>query len=694
MPASTRRSAQKRQTDTRPRSDPDLPDSSPSRPAAKRKRVNATAPRRQRRPKTPEVDPDEESDVADDSGSEVEGQTLADRLTPYLAIAKAPVTVAVKYHNSQSEGGGVKAFARISGQNWTYYVQELAIVVGRPPDAVSRHSSSLGAESSPIARNDAEEIHIDLGPSKTVSRSHALIFFDRDDSQWYVEVKGRNGLRINDRDLRRGQKSVLGCGDVLEIAGTQMVFIAAGEKINIHPTFLERMAMFDEEESVRTSNGLHAHPDTMHVTNSSSSQTRPPTAQTVLAPAPPNFVRPTTPVHSPKRAQQSSNSATKNSSGYAGSYSAYRMETTEQIDYSSDAMKDLKPSIPYGVMITQAILSKPDETITLDGIYKWITANFAYYRFLKTNWQNSIRHNLSLNAAFEKIPRGPNEPGKGMKWHIVKEKRNELIAAVAKHMKKSNARHSSAPNSPSTVRDDFAANPYAPSVPAPPYSSVSNTESNAPIKTSPPPGRSPPLTAYPTAQESYTPSRGSRMSALPNNDHSHGLPIGLPALSDDPSPLPIRRHIHIRPGVPDSSPVLTSSLYDGSMVTPAPRKHNLNIPIPSTLKLPTSHMPDSSPAPFWKFPPWGSTPARLPEISPLKGGHLQLQSSSPPPGATNGNGGMESPTRGRGMKSGGMMGSSQDVDDDEELAIDLKKGFNSISQYHRQLSAATASHAA
>lgn len=640
--------------------------------------ANATAPRRPRRPKTPEVDPDEESDVADDSGSEVEGQTLADKLTPYLTVAKAPVAVAVKYHNSQSEGGGVKAFARISGQNWTYYVQELAIVVGRPPDAVSRHSSSIGAESSPVPRNDAEEIHIDLGPSKTISRFHSLIFFDRDDSQWYVDVKGRNGLRINDRDLRCGQKSVLGCGDVLEIAGTQMVFIAAGEKINIHPTFLERMAIHEEDESARTNDGLHAHPNTAHVTNSSSSQPRPSTAQTVLAPAPPNFARPITPVHSPKRTQHSSNSAMKSSSGHATGYSAYRMETTEQIDYSSDAMKDLKPSIPYGVMITQAILSRPDETITLDGIYKWITANFAYYRFLKTNWQNSIRHNLSLNAAFEKVPRGPNEPGKGMKWHIVNEKRNEMIAAVAKHMKKSNARHSSAPNSPSTLRDDFAPNPYVPAMPAQPLSSESNPENIVLIKTSPPPGRSPPLTAYPTAQESYTPSRGSRLNTLTNNDHSHGLPIGLPALSDDPSPLPIRRNNNIRPGFTDSSPILTSGFYDGSVMTPAPRKHNLNVPIPSTIKLPTSHMPDSSPAPFWRFEAFGSTPAKLPEISPLKGGHhLQLQSSSPPPGATNGNGGMESPTRGRGMKSGGMMGgSSQDVDDDDdegEMKIDLKK---------------------
>ncbi|KAL8943405.1 MAG: hypothetical protein Q9216_001114, partial [Gyalolechia sp. 2 TL-2023] len=676
MPRSTRQSAKKRQTDTRPISDPDLPNSSPSQPAAKRKRTNATAPRRPRRPKTPEIDPDEDSDSAADSGSEVEGQTLADKLTPYLAVAKAPVAVAVKHHNSQSEKVGVKAYARISGQNWTYYVKQETVTIGRPPDAASRHSSSHGAESSPVPRTEVEEIDIDLGPSKTISRCHAQIFFEQ--SQWQVEVKGRNGLRVNDRDLRRGYKSVLGSGDVLEIAGTQMVFIAAGEKINIHPMFLDRMAMYEDDETARTNKDSHAHPDTTHVIVSSSSQPRASNAaislshangQAALAPAPPNFVRPSTPVRSPKRLQQSSSSAVKNSSGYAGTYSAYRMETTEQIDYSTDATKDLKPSIPYGVMITQAILSKKDETITLNDIYEWIRANFAYYRHLTTNWQNSIRHNLSLNTAFEKVPRGPNEPGKGMKWHIIKEKRNEMIASVVKHMKKSNAKHSSAPTSPSKVRDELpTTNPYAPSASAQPYSSESNVESNTAVNTSPPPGRSPPLTVYPTTQEVYTPSRGSRVTSFANNDQSHGLPVGLPAFSDDPSPLPIRRN-NIKAGIAGSSPLLTSSLLDGSLMTPAPRQHNLDAPLPSTIRLPTSHMPESSPAPFWKFELLGSTPARLPEMSPLKVGNLQ--SSSPPPGEMNGNSGMESPTRGRGQKSGATMSSSQEVDDDDAVPIDL-----------------------
>lgn len=696
MPPSTRRSAQKRQTDTRPRFDPDVPDSSPSRPVAKRKKVgakhrsaayarcadiqqpNGTAPRRPRRPKTPESDPDDESDIVE-SSSEAEAQAFADKIIPLLAVARAPVEAAVQHHNSQTEGTGrgVQAYAKICGRHWTYYVKELNVVVGRPPDPISRHSSSI-AESSPgtIPHNDSDAVHIDLGPSKTVSRLHAEILYCSVDQQWHVEVKGRNGLKINDQDLRRGQQSVLGSGDVLEVAGTQMMLVTAGERANIHSSFLQQMEMPAEGDEPTGANiDAHAHPETSYPVMSSSSQLPPPSTavassqlggKAAIAPAPPDFVRPTTPVRSPRKTQQYS-SAVKNSPAYGR---GFMVESTEQIDYSGEAMKDLKPAIPYAVMITQAILSNSSETITLNGIYEWIKKNFAYYRHLRTNWQNSIRHNLSLHAAFGKVPRGPGEPGKGMKWHIVHEKRAEMIAAVAKHMKKSNARNSSAPNSPSTLRDESVQIHYAPAAPPQPYSSESNAETNGVIKTSPS-VRSPPLTAYPTAQESYTPSRGSRFTGLPPHDHSHNLPV----LSDDPSPLPIRRN-NIKAGITDSSPVLTSGFYDAPMMTPAPRQHNLNMLHPNTVKLPTSHMPDSSPAPFWKYGTGsilGSTPARWPEISPLKAGNLQ--SSSPPPGATNGNV-IESPTRARSGRVGLGLG-SQEVDEDDG-GIDLMRYALSI----------------
>ncbi|KAI8319142.1 winged helix DNA-binding domain-containing protein, partial [Martensiomyces pterosporus] len=88
--------------------------------------------------------------------------------------------------------------------------------------------------------------------------------------------------------------------------------------------------------------------------------------------------------------------------------------------------KRRRPPYSYTALIGQAILASETKQLTLREIYESI--NDMYPQICQgpdVGWQNTIRHNLSLNQCFKRIPRHQLPPnlssklrGKGSYWTV------------------------------------------------------------------------------------------------------------------------------------------------------------------------------------------------------------------------------------------------------------------------------------
>ena len=261
-----------------------------------------------------------------------------------------------------------------------------------------------------------------------------------------------------------------------------------------------------------------------------------------------------------------------------------------------------------------------------------------------------------------------------MKWHIVETEREELLRKLAKPTTRqrasaiANANTSSAPVSPASDTGGNSKGPIFPAVgsiqqgqqqgnhktraPLTLEDSKDAVMPNAPrIKYSPRSVTPPPLSSYrPAPVEAYTPDRGSRQPVGRGEPEDSFLRTRRSSLIDSPMLRPphLRAsgiHSEELSGSTQDTTIMSANLSPPShhpsssyaddhtavvAFTPAPQRQHPKLAPPSVSQLPSSYLPTSSPAPFWSYLTW--------ETSPAKGGHLRdlssplkLQSSSPPP---------------------------------------------------------------
>ncbi|KAI2639607.1 hypothetical protein GGS26DRAFT_275206 [Hypomontagnella submonticulosa] len=655
MPPSSKRSQRaRRPRDISPSPAP-LEQSSPSRPAKRRRKVEE--------PQSEPVEEENSSLTIDNSVSD--GSNNDDRLiTQVTQHLRSIQTQASRDHANaihESKTEDIEAYAKISAHDWTYYIRSLSINIGRSCEPPVQN------------QEDKDFVHIDLGPSKTFSRQTAIIYYDSDPGKWFILAKGRNGIKVDAIPFKKtDDPHPLSSGEVIEIGGVEMMFVLPTgiSPLRIHPMYLEQAGIKPPRSSPTRETGRTALPTAPSGDHSSSQSTVRPSSsrgqlfQQPIAPAPPDYKRPGTPPSAKSRPTTSQQKTPAHGS------SGTVIMSQSDVDLSKDENKHIKPHFSYAQMITQAIMSTPEEKLNLAGIYQYITRHYAYYRHQPpSGWQNSIRHNLSLNKAFMKAPRTTDEPGKGMKWEIVPEAREEMVR-VAYKGGRGGHRGSSAPSSPSqpSQLNYIAHGPASIREPA------STRKRKASPIASPPPRPSLSL-SHVTPDRKY-------------------LPTG-PASFQDGSPLPRRKPLEASSSfgtLPHSPPTLSSSYMQdesASFVTPAPHRVHPRLAPPSTAQRPSQHMPTSSPAAFWKFADINSTPLKPSQYDMSPSKHLGLpNSSSPPPGAGAGDRSpIASPTRStRSARDETQERATAVEEEEEEGGYDLTKGFQSIGSYHAPVS--------
>ncbi|KAK2916581.1 hypothetical protein QQF64_025123 [Cirrhinus molitorella] len=342
------------------------------------------------------------ADLGDDTGARA---LLALKSAPCSPVA---VSVAPVYTLSSSTSPGItssmslsplsQALARLEGRDFEFVMRQRTVTVGR--------NSSHGS------------VDVNMGHSSFISRRHLQITFE--EPHFYLRCLGKNGVFVDGVFQRRGAPPLL--------LPRECTFRFPSTVIKIQFTALYHKETQKEEAPVSPVRPLYPQISPLKISIPEND------FRTMMSPLP----SPTGTISVPNSCPASPRGA--GSSGYrygrnitsdlqlAAEYAAKAVSEQRTEATGGDSPKDeSKPPYSYAQLIVQAISSAPDRQLTLSGIYAHITKHYPYYRTADKGWQNSIRHNLSLNRYFIKVPRSQEEPGKGSFWRVDPSSESKLV---------------------------------------------------------------------------------------------------------------------------------------------------------------------------------------------------------------------------------------------------------------------------
>ncbi|XP_053988283.1 forkhead box protein K1 isoform X1 [Hylaeus anthracinus] len=339
-----------------------------------------------------------------------------------LALKSAPASPTKMQWNPEAKGAPI---ARLEGREFEYMVRQRRITIGR--------NSSKG------------EVDVNMGHSSFISRRHLEIFYDH--PFFFMICNGKNGVFVDGVFQRKGAPAFQlpkTCTFRFPSTNIRLVFqslVDEQEQSNVRvpsppkqraPLPPLRINIPDTGYSspfpsptgtISAANSCPASPRAGQGRRNISADLQ---MVAVYAAAVAND-----PQNTGLERHDGGQSSSRQISPEPGIESRYRSGGSTGPNgttaHCSPPKDDSKPPYSYAQLIVQAIASAADKQLTLSGIYSYITKNYPYYRTADKGWQNSIRHNLSLNRYFIKVPRSQEEPGKGSFWRIDPQSEAKLI---------------------------------------------------------------------------------------------------------------------------------------------------------------------------------------------------------------------------------------------------------------------------
>lgn len=323
------------------------------------------------------------------------------------------------------------AYARLDFQSFTFYVQTLHAVIGRRSENDTTH-----------------KVDVNLGPSKSISRRHAQIFYNFGTGRFELSIIGKNGAFVDDVFVERGNTVPLKNKTKIQIGQIPFQFVLP-EK--------EPSTTKDDNNNNNSNNDIITPSKTNEKLSKPTNKNDTKIERKIsdidiknninMRPKNIDTSGPPIPTISKKKAMKlaadnniPSNTPITNTSPIPPTVPATKKGKTKKTPkppkkvYTIDEIPveyRTKPAFSYSTILTACIRKYSSENgMSLSEIYGGIRELYPFYKYCPDGWQSSVRHNLSLNKSFRKV----SKQGKGWLWGL-----DEAYIAEREKLKKKQA---------------------------------------------------------------------------------------------------------------------------------------------------------------------------------------------------------------------------------------------------------------